>query len=347
MPPVSGTVNPLAEPGWDDMVAAHPAGSFFHTTPWARVLVESYGYRPVYFTVVENGTLQALLPVMEIRSVFTGRRGVSLPFTDYADPFGGEEERYRALASRAVQYGKEKRWSTLEIRGGKCPWPERMSSREFLGHRLDLARSEKEVFSSFRTNMQRNIVRAGKDGVKVEISDSTEFMEAYYRLHCITRKGHGIPPQPLRFFRKVQEHVLRRGMGFIVLATFRQAVVAGMVFFHHGRKAIYKYGASNDAGKQCRANNLVMWEAIRWYLRKGFTEFCFGRTEGENEGLREYKRGYGSQEYPLHYYKYDIARSRVTEESAGEAAGSLSRYYRMIPIPISRVVGTLVYRHIG
>jgi hypothetical protein len=347
MPSVSGTVDPLTEPGWDDVVGAHPAGSFFHTTSWARVLAESYGYRPVYFTVVENGALQALLPVMEIRSVFTGRRGVSLPFSDYADPFGADEERYRALVSRAVQYGKEKRWSTLEIRGGEFPWPERVATREFLGHRLNLARSEKEVFSSFRTNMQRNIVRAGKDGAKVEISDSKDFMEAYYRLHCITRKGHGIPPQPLRFFRKVHEHVLRRGLGLIVLATFRQAVVAGMVFFHHGGKAIYKYGASDDAGKQCRANNLAMWEAIRWYLRKGYTEFCFGRTEGENEGLRDYKRGYGTQEYLLPYYKYDIARSRISDESAGEAAGYLSRYYRKVPIPISRVVGTIVYRHIG
>lgn len=347
MPPVSGTVNPLGEPGWDDMLASHPDGSFFHATPWARVLVESYGYRPAYFTVVENGTLQALLPVMEIRSVFTGKRGVSLPFSDYADPFAANEEQYRHLVTRAVQYGKEKHWSTLEIRGGECPWPERVVSREFLGHRLNLARSEKEVFSSFRTNMKRNILRAGKDGVTVEISDTAEFMEAYYRLHCITRKGHGIPPQPLRFFRKIQEHVLRRGLGCIVLATFRQAVVAGMVLFHHGRKAIYKYGASNDAGKQCRANNLLMWEAIRWYLRKGFTEFCFGRTEGEHEGLREYKRGYGPLEYPIRYYKYDMARNRVTDERAGDAVGTLSRYYRKIPIPISRVVGTLVYRHIG
>lgn len=347
MPPVSGTVNPLVEPGWDDMVAAHPAGSFFHTTPWAKVLVESYGYRPVYFTVLENGMLQALLPVMEIRSVFTGRRGVSLPFSDYADPFAADEEQYRSLVRSAVKHGKEKRWGTLEIRGGECPWPERGASGGVLGHRLNLARSENEIHNGFRTNMKRNIARALKEGVRIETSNSPAALEAYYHLHCVTRKGQGIPPQPLKFFRKIQEHILRREMGFIALATFRNEVVAGLVLFHHGRKAIYKFGASNAEGKQCRANNLVMWEAIRWYAQKGFEEFCFGRTEAEHNGLREYKLGYGASEYDLPYYIYDISGHRILATNAKSISGRLERYYRKVPIPVSRIVGSLLYRHIG
>jgi hypothetical protein len=347
MPPVSGTVNPLVEPGWDDMVGAHPAGSFFHTTPWARVLVESYGYRPVYFTVVENGTLQALLPVMEIRSVFTGRRGVSLPFSDYADPFAADEEQYRFLANRAVQYGKEKGWGTLEIRGGECPWPERISSREFLGHRLNLGRSENEIHTGFRTNLKRNLARALKEGVKVEMLHSAAAMEEYYRLHCITRKGHGIPPQPRKFFRKIQEHVIGPGKGVVILATHKDQVVAGAVYFHHGKKAMYKYGASSDAGKQVRANNLVMWEAVRWHRENGFSELCFGRTEPSDEGLRDYKRSYGNGELALPYYKFDISRNRVVAKPAINGAGHFERYFRKVPIPVSRIVGTLVYRHIG
>ena len=344
MPPYH---NPLAEPGWDAMVAAHPAGSFFHTTPWARVLLESYGYRPVYFTVVENGALQALLPVMEIRSVFTGRRGVSLPFSDYAEPFSPQEEQYRSLVNSAVKYGMRSGWKTLEIRGGACPWAEGVASREFLGHRLDLARGESEIHAGFRTNLKRNLARARKEGVKVDILHSADAMEEYFRLHCITRKGHGIPPQPRKFFRKIQEHVIGRRMGAVALATHKDRVVAGAVYFHHGKKAMYKYGASSDAGRQVRANNLVMWEAVRWYREKGFSELCFGRTEPSDEGLREYKRSYGNRELALPYYKFDIARNRAVAKPAENGAGHLERYFRKVPIPVSRIVGSLVYRHIG
>jgi len=172
-------------------------------------------------------------------------------------------------------------------------------------------------------------------------------MEEYYKLHCITRQGHGIPPQPLKFFQKIREHVFQRGMGFIILSKYRENIVAGAVYFHHGKKAIYKYGASNREGKDSRANNLVMWEAIRWYRQSGYKDFCFGRTEPENEGLKEYKSGYGSTEYTLPYYKYDIAKNRVIRMGSGEGMERIHNYYRQVPIPVSRIIGSFLYRHIG
>lgn len=329
------------------MVEAHPAGSIFHTTMWARVLEEAYGYRPVYFAVVENGALRALLPMMEINSLLTGKRGVSLPFSDYADPFGEDEEQYRSLVDKAVRYGRDAGWKTVEIRGGMKPWMDSPPSVEFLGHKLDLTRPEKDIYDSFRKNMKRNISRSLKEGVSVEISNSAAAMEEYYKLHCITRQGHGIPPQPIKFFRKIQEHVLQGNRGFVVLSKFKENIVAGAVYFHYGKKAIYKYGASNPDGKESRANNLVMWEAIRWYQKNGFEEFCFGRTEQENEGLREYKSGYGTTESLLPYYKWDISGKRVVKMDSGGVVGRLQAYYSKVPIPVSRIIGTCLYRHIG
>ena len=340
-------INPFEQSNWDEMVEAHPAGSIFHTTMWARVLEEAYGYRPVYFAVVENGALRALLPMMEINSLLTGKRGVSLPFSDYADPFGEDEEQYRSLVEKAVRYGRDAGWKTVEIRGGMKPWMDSPPSVEFLGHKLDLTRPEKDIYDSFRKNMKRNISRSLKEGVSVEISNSAESMEEYYKLHCITRQGHGIPPQPIKFFRKIREHVLQGNRGFVVLSKFQGNIVAGAVYFHYGKKAIYKYGASNPDGKESRANNLVMWEAIRWYQQNGFEEFCFGRTEQENEGLREYKSGYGTTEFLLPYYKLDISGNRVVKIDSGGVVGRLQTYYSKVPIPVSRIIGTCLYRHIG
>ena len=141
MPHVSGTVNPLVEPGWDAMVAAHPAGSFFHTTPWARVLVESYGYRPVYFTVVENGALQALLPAMEVDSVSDRQaRGIPALFGLRRAVLPRMKSSTGSLAKRAVEYGKAvqvgRRWKYGE---GECPWAEGRCHPAFLGHRLSLS----------------------------------------------------------------------------------------------------------------------------------------------------------------------------------------------------------------
>src|SRR5437588_684822 len=75
-------LNPLERPGWDELILSHREASFFHTAGWASVLQDTYGHTPHYFGVLEGERLSALLPLMEVNSLWTGRRGVSLPFTD-------------------------------------------------------------------------------------------------------------------------------------------------------------------------------------------------------------------------------------------------------------------------
>jgi len=70
-------LNPLEYPGWDDLLLTNENYSFFHCSAWARVLHESYGYKPLYFTGIENGSLSALIPVMEVNSFLTGRSVVA------------------------------------------------------------------------------------------------------------------------------------------------------------------------------------------------------------------------------------------------------------------------------
>lgn len=344
---IGDVVNPLKHPGWKELLEATPSASFFHTENWARVLTESYGYEPRYFIVSGNGCLLGLLPVMEIRSFLTGRRGVSLPFTDFSDSFAKDDGQYRELADHASHYGKKARWEKFEIRGGTCPpWDHPENFMEYYGHRLTLGREEKEIYNSFRSNTRRNISRAIKSGVNVTFSNSVNELEAYYKLNLHTRQEHGIPPQPKRFFRKIQEHVLEKKLGTVVLASHEGKYVAGAVFFHFGTTVIYKYGASYDSAKQIRANNLVMWDAIRFYNSSGFKSFLFGRTDFDNTGLRDYKTGYGTEEEIIPYFKYDFRRNRPAVKKI-KAGQEISKMYRHIPIPLSRLVGTLLYKHIG
>ena len=75
-------INPIDYPDWDDLLLTNDQTTFFHTSAWAKVLCESYKYRPLSFTVIENGKLSALIPIMEVSSLLTGKRAVSLPVTD-------------------------------------------------------------------------------------------------------------------------------------------------------------------------------------------------------------------------------------------------------------------------
>ena len=101
-------VNPLQLPDWDSLVLATGKASFFHSSAWAGVLCESYGYKPLYFCSFENGHLSFLMPFMEVNSLFTGKRGVSLPFTDFCDTITPNGEAFRAAVDEVKKYGKER-----------------------------------------------------------------------------------------------------------------------------------------------------------------------------------------------------------------------------------------------
>jgi hypothetical protein len=339
-------INPLTDEKWDDRILSHPDYSFFHSSSWAKVLFESYGYTPAYFKAFARGQLPALLPVMEINSKLTAKRGVSLPFSDYSNPLANGDIEIRILLDRTISYGKRCGWKSLELRIGNSLLPSTLPSLTYVGHMLDLDGTEDQIASHFRGSTKRNIKKAIKEGVEVKITDSPDSLREFYRLNCQTRREHGLPPQPYDFFMKIHQHVLQKGLGFIVLATYNGTAIAGSIFFHFGRKAIFKYGASDRNYLPLRANNLVMWEAIRHYAQKGYQSLCFGRTEMENQGLLQFKSSWGAAEYPIQYYRYDFGKETFVRPSS-RVAGWHNKIFRSMPLPVLNKIGTVLYRHMG
>ena len=130
-------MNPVHLPNWDTLVTSHPNYSFFHSAAWAKTLEDTYGYRPVYLTAEEAGMGCSLLPLMEINSWLTGRRGVGLPFTDNCGPLYGDAASARGLVQRSLELGKSRGWKSIEFRGGKELFPEAPASLSFYGHSLN------------------------------------------------------------------------------------------------------------------------------------------------------------------------------------------------------------------
>jgi hypothetical protein len=339
-------INPLELPNWDDLVLATGKASFFHSVAWARVLHDSYGYKPLYFTTFENGNLVSLMPVMEVKSWLTGKRGVSLPFTDFCDSFAQNGKAFQEGVEEVEKYGGNQHWKTLEWRGNGEYFVAASPCASYFTHSLELSCPEDQMFERFKSNTRRNIQKAVKEGVRIEIGNSLIAMETYYTLHCRTRKNHGLPPQPFSFFKKIHEHAVSSGKGFTALAFIKDLCVAGAVFLHFGNMAIYKFGASDKAHQHVRPNNLVMWEAIRECARRGCRQLSFGRTDPDNEGLLQFKRGWGTTESELHCYRYDLKKKSFVTQSMG-VKGFYNSIFGMMPVPVLRVLGAALYKHLG
>jgi hypothetical protein len=342
----AAAINPSGQKDWDEALLRTPGCSFFHTSTWAEVLRESYHYEPFYFTVRKQAALEALMPVMEVDSPLTGKRGVSLPFTDYCEPIVSGTAQFRDIFAAAVALGKKRRWRYLELRGGESFLNETESSECHYGHTLDLAEGPERLFAGLRDSTRRNIRKAAKEKIDLSISTSSDAVKVFRRLNALTRRDHGLPPQPRHFFQCVYDRILSQGMGFVVLASFRGTAIAANVYFTFGDQLLYKYGASDRTFQYLRVNNLVMWEVIRWGCDHGYRTLCFGRTEPENEGLRQFKTGWGAREWLIRYYRYDL-RKEVFIKTPRIVRPSHRKIFGKLPIPILNVLGSVLYRHMG
>ncbi len=337
-------VNPSQDSDWDARVSLHPHPSFFHSAAWARVLESTYGFKPVYFARDEPDHGRTLWPLMEVESWLTGRRGVALPFTDDCAPLWRGPDAGRDLVKSVIEFGRGRGWKHVEFRGGTELFEGVTPSLSFHGHILDLSGDEAVRFARLESSVRRAIRKAEKEGVVVEVHRSLEAVEAFYALHCATRKKHGAPPQPFAFFRNIHEHVLARNLGMVALAKYQGNPIAANMYFQAGSEAIYKFGASAERFLHLRGSNLVMWEALKWHARNGARTMNLGRTSLANEGLRRFKLGWGGAEHRIDYFKHDLQTNRYVRDRDG-ATGWRNRIFSRLPIPVSRWIGARLYRH--
>ena len=165
-------INPCTYPHWDDLLLTHPETTFFQTAAWAKVLSESYDYKPLYFTILEDGRLAGLVPIMEINSVLTGRRGVSLPFTDECHPIAKNDEYFETVMNTISDYGNRAGWKFVQIRGGQDYFKQAPANTIYCRHTLKLSSDVDLIFKGFKGSVKRNIKRAQKEHIQVRISNT-------------------------------------------------------------------------------------------------------------------------------------------------------------------------------
>lgn len=334
-------IDPHADARWRAFADAHPDALIFHHPLWMKVLERAYGYRQASLACFEDGEMTGILPLLEIRSRLTGRRAVSLPFSDYSSllvrtPAAGE-----SIVARAAELCALRRWKYVEIRGAS---PRGAVAAAYALHRVHLQPDAQLVFRTFeKKRTQYTLKKFEKTGVVVQRRTDAEAMVAFMRLNYLTRQKHGIPPQPDRFFDLFHETLIAGGLGFVSVATYEGKPIAASVFLHYKEMIYHKFNASDETFLHLSANPGILWDAIRWGCEHGYRVLDLGRSDLDGEGLIKYKRGWGAEELPLQYY-------RLPDEAAvtrSNATGVLKPLMQRLPVPLLKVIGKVLYGHAG
>jgi CelD/BcsL family acetyltransferase involved in cellulose biosynthesis len=309
------------------------------------MLAECYGFSSFGLALEDaQGELVAGVPVVETRGVFGGRRWISLPFTDLCPPLVSDDGDLGARLEAEINAARTQAGVTsAELRAAPSSEDAIVLPAGLL-HTLRLERDPEQTFSRFKPNVRNKIRSADRSGLTVARAEREEDLtQTFYALQTATRRRLGVPVQPRRYFSLLWRRVLEPGLGFLLLAREGGQPVAGAVFLAWNGAVVYKYGASDAAAWRLRPNNAVLWHAINWACENGYSTFDFGRTELGNEGLREFKRGWGTDETSLTYSV--IGPLRVSGSKAELGARLMGPFIRRTPSFVCRAIGHALYRY--
>jgi hypothetical protein len=340
---ISGVPN-----GWLEFIRGFPEATLFHHPAWINTICQCYGYEPFFLVGKDqSGNIIAGVPLVKVTSFFQRKKLISLPFTDHCQPLALNNEDLPFLVSGLVNLLES--YNEVELRW-HYPGSPQMHTNE--GHVLSQVRLDPDP-AIVSANIQRKYVRqvqvAQERGVHVELGNRLDQLNDFYRLHTQSRRRHGLPVQPWRYFRVLYHQVVLEDFGFLITAYQAGECVAAGLFLAWNQTLIEKYSATCEAGRRSLAMDLVLWQAICWGCENGMSKMDMGRTDLRDQGLRYFKKRWGAEENPL---TYSIITKKVVADSTQHHAGHASflsfanTLLRRMPVWVCRLTGELFYQYL-
>lgn len=345
-------IEPLQDPRWAELVARHPRSSVFHTVAWLEALHQTYGYHPVaYTTSLPGAPLEDGLVFCQVSSWITGRRLISLPFSDHCEPLWGNAAAGQVFLSALEQTLRAGKLRYVEIRPMQplagttslC-----RSTEDYCFHQVDLRPDLATLFGNcHKSSTQRKILRAEKEGLVCQTGRSEPLLEAFWQLLLVTRRRHRIPPQPKSWFHNL---IACFGEALQIRVAWKDKVpVASILTIRHKDTLVYKYGCSDAHYQNLGGTQLLFWRAIQDGKRDGLLTLDLGRTECDNAGLIAFKDRLGSARSLLTYARFSVSPpSDMFGPNAAKWAGRIARgVVPYLPDRVLRMIGSALYRHVA
>ena len=191
-------LDPLQDSRWHDFIAKDSRACAFHSLGWLQALKKTYGYEPVVYSSGEPGTaLRNGVVFCRVNSWLTGRRLVSLPFSDHCEPLSESAESLPSRLSVALSDLGRGNYKYVELRplgsdynslAGNFP-------ETYFLHVLDLNPAIDVLYKNLHVDsIRRKIQKAEREHLTVETGSSENLLREFYELHVGTRQKQQLPP---------------------------------------------------------------------------------------------------------------------------------------------------------
>ena len=342
--------NPTTDLRWGSFLEQHPDASVFHTKEWLQTLQQTYGYTPIAYSTSNGDVLTNAVVFCQLESRLTGRRLVSLPFSDHCQPLASGSDLRKILVYLESNRDAE-RFKYIELRPialktgmGEKEQPVGLSET-FSFERIDLSSELTVIYKKFHDScIRRKIKRAEREGLLYETGRSEELQEKFRYLLLLTRRRHKLPPQPPSWLRNMVN--LLGDMVTIHVLSKSNMPVASIVTLQYKKSLVYKYGCSDTRFNNIGATPLLFWKIIQQAKEENIQILDLGRSDSEDLGLIAFKEHLGAKSSELTYYRSPVPIERKLLSNS-KATALVRQALVHLPDTLFSGVGQFLYRHMG
>jgi hypothetical protein len=285
-------LDPRVDGRWQQLLE-RTGGSIFHSSEWADVLADAYGWTPRASVVLDGaGAPVAGLPWCRVSDP-GGERVVSLPFSDFCGPLG--DPPFDALFDALDRVGLPVRCRILSPFPGVVPRPV-IGTRRW--HTIGVSGNpEADAWPRMSSGTRRAVAKARREGVTIVERSDAAFVPLFLRLHTGVRKGkYRLLPQSLEFFLAIRKRFGAIDGWHPLVAMRDDEGLAATIYLRFGDTLFYKFSASDPATLGARPNDLLVWAGIELAARLECAHLDLGASDDDQPGLIRFKRGFGSVE---------------------------------------------------
>jgi CelD/BcsL family acetyltransferase involved in cellulose biosynthesis len=255
---------------------------------------------PEYVRLYEEGGARALCAVAD---------GVLYPFLLRADPVDIVTPYGYGGAFRTGEADADAFWAAFDAWAAEQGAVSELVRRSLFPERLlpypgerearlvnvvrDLEPSPDELWMDYEHKVRKNVNKARRSGLRVEIDETGARLDDFVRLyeHTLDRRGASARYRfPRAFFERIRDRLAGHFVFAHVLDSGR--VVSSELALLSATSAYSFLGGTDEAAFELRPNDLLKVELMLWAKEAGKRRFVLGGGHEAGDGIFRYKRSF-------------------------------------------------------
>lgn len=322
---------------WEQLHAAWPAREVFAHPAYLSLFAGAGDRTLAAFAPTPNGWV--LYPFI-LRQVAPGLTDITSPYgyggpyrtgdaAEYAEPF------WTAFAAWTATQGVVSEFVRFSLFDDDLlPYPgERV--QKLVNVVRSLEPSAQEIWTDFDHKVRKNVNKATRSGVTVEIDPTGAQLDDFFRIYESTmdrreaRRGYYFPRS---FFETIGAQLA--GQYVYVHARFAGRVVSTELALVSAHTVYSFLGGTEEVAFDQRPNDLLKHELILWAKQAGKRRFVLGGGYAEDDGIFRYKKAFaptGMLPFHVGHRIFDRASYQQLVEATTAAAQELAPGWQPAP----------------